>query len=60
MPAGASAGRAEWLDDSTLYFLVWAFSMRFYEPDIVCQENVPSFPHDELREVVDYFGAMMC
>ncbi len=30
---------------------VWAYSTRYYEPDMVQQENVPGFPLTALREI---------
>jgi hypothetical protein len=30
---------------------VWAYSTRYYEPDVIEQENVPRFPEKALRDI---------
>ena len=52
MPCG---GGAKWLDWATLTFLVWAYSVRFFEPDSVLEENVPRFKHDALSDILNDF-----
>ena len=43
---------AGWLSSATLDFLAWAFSTRFYGPDLVIEENVPASPIDVLVEIM--------
>eukprot|EP00959_Pyramimonas_sp_CCMP1952_P089962 1883034-Pyramimonas_sp.AAC.1 len=42
-----------WLDESTLPFLTWAYSARFYEPDTALEENVLSFDHQILDDILN-------
>ena len=42
-----------WLDGSTLPFLVWCYSCRFYEPDQILQENVAGFDLDKLVAILN-------
>ena len=48
--AGSLAG---WLHPSTLPCLVWAYSMRFAEPDAILHECVPGFMEASLRRILD-------
>ena len=46
-----------WLDKSTLPFLIWAFSTRFFEPDTILEENVMSFDHQFLTDILNSDGS---
>ena len=42
----------DWLHPTSLVFLVWAFSMRFYEPDMILQECTRRFDYDKLYGIL--------
>ena len=45
-----------WLDVASLPFMVWCCSTRFYEPDLILQENVCRFPEQELQRIFNDFS----
>ena len=46
----------QWLDPATLDFLIWAYSTRYYEPDVVTEENVPAFAVDTTFDIFNDFS----
>eukprot|EP00973_Karenia_brevis_P086065 11935268-Karenia_brevis.AAC.1 len=46
----------EWLDESTLPFLLWAYSTRLFELDEIIEENVPQFEHKILNDILNEFA----
>eukprot|EP00969_Alexandrium_andersonii_P205097 9062383-Alexandrium_andersonii.AAC.1 len=42
-----------WLHCSTLPCLVWAFSLRYAEPDAILHECTPQFQQDKLRAILN-------
>ena len=50
-PMAKRDGGTALLDRSTLVFLCWAFSAKFYEPDLIIQENVARFDHELLEKI---------
>ena len=41
-----------WLDTATLPALAWWFSARYYEPDMLLNENVGNFDHTEMTDIM--------
>ena len=42
----------DWLDPTSLPCLVWAYSTKYYEPDIILHECVPSFDYRQLDRIL--------
>ena len=56
-PWSSMSPTAIWLDKSTLPFVVWAYSTRFYEPDTIIEENVPQFQKEVLHNILNVLSA---
>ena len=51
-PFSAMGAGGHWLDKATAACLTWAFSVRYYLPDIVLHECVPRFTEGTLNEIL--------
>ena len=56
LPMVNFSSHAHWLDSTTVVMMVWIFSVRFYQPDSLGQENVPQFPLSLIQRILFELG----
>lgn len=50
-PWSAMGARSMWLDRASLAFFVWAYSSRYFEPDLIVHECAVAFPEQALADI---------
>ena len=59
-PWSLMGARDQWLSPCTLVCLVWAFAMKFFQPDAIIHECTPDFPHVILKRIFETPGGPKC